>query len=202
MKTIWIRNPKCAGTSIYRLFLSKEVITESFCEKSNHHIIKEGKVKQFQDKHIELFNKAWKYAIVRNPWDRIISTFFYAKKKEKQWINEQMTFKQYLRIPFEDMKKMTPIFNGISRLVLHSRPLYDHMANKTGSCDYLNFIGRFENLENDFDIICKKLEVKGSLKHRNKGNHEHYTKYYDEESRTLVANKYADDIKHFNYSFS
>lgn len=66
----------------------------------------------------------------------------------------------------------------------------------------VDYIGKFESLEQDFNQICQKINMPElTLPHINITKREDYRKYYDEQTREWVAKRFARTIKRFNYSF-
>ena len=141
--------------------------------------------------------KFFRFGFIRNPWDRFVSKYFYFKNygnktckndiHSGQIVNRFETFNEFV-------KNFDSIFNELRSL--HWQPQVKYIA------DRLDYIGRFETLQNDFDIICDKIGIpQQHLPHKNKGEHKHYTEYYDDETRAIVARKYTQDIEYFGYEF-
>lgn len=126
------------------------------------------------------------FTVVRNPWDRVVSDFFYCKKEK--YVPENSSFRDEV------------IYNKDNKDRWKS-PCYDWLT-LNGKLAVDNIL-RFENLKSDFEKMCHKLDLPNdiNLPHLNKTHHRHYTEYYDDELRDIVAKKYKNDIKHFGYEF-
>jgi hypothetical protein len=127
----------------------------------------------------------FKFTIVRNPFDRIVSEYFYSRKRR---LTQSRDFKTF-------------VVNGeidTQSYPNHNIPQIDFFVDKKR----IDYIAKFENLQEDFKTICDKIKIPHQeLPHHNNTKHKHYTEYYDDETRQIVAEKYAKDIEYFNYEF-
>ena len=85
---------------------------------------------------------------------------------------------------------------------VHFRSQIDFITYKNGEI-ITDFIGRFENLNQDFNYVCKKLKINDvHLEHLNKSiRKKNYRRYYNDELANLVYKRYKKDIRLFNYEF-
>ena len=129
----------------------------------------------------------FKFCFVRNPWDRLISEVFC--RWMSPWFKD-LTVDQRIRRACE-----LAATRGIAN---HIRLQQDFVS--AGGLQ-MDFIGRFEHLEEDFGHVCRLLGIEASLPHLNRSSHRSYQEYYDEETRALAAATYRRDIDAFQYSF-
>jgi hypothetical protein len=135
------------------------------------------------------FNAFYKFSFVRNPWDRLVSEYEFRRRQLG------CDFRAFL---FERFPKTGP-----SDAYRHVLPQYRFLFDETGR-QLVDFIGRFERLAEDFEIVRQRLKIDTSerLPHRNRAqSRKPYQDYYNDASRRFVEDLYARDIELFKYNF-
>ena len=149
------------------------------------------------------FNKVkdshFTFMYVRNPWDRLVSYYIY--KFKKNYISMYEHTHGQCNVKKEDGEFKSFLCKFLTDDILHEDKHFC-IQSSVWEMKEINFIGKFENLQGDFNTICDKIGIpRQKLPHYNKSKHKHYTEYYDDESREIVAEKYAKDIECFGYEF-
>jgi hypothetical protein len=144
----------------------------------------------------DLFNSLFKFAFVRNPWDLQVSSFHHIKRERPHRMEGHEDFESFLRWKF-DLERPYQ-FHIDTSIELQSDYLVDLHGNVL-----VDFIGRFENLAEDFAHICDRIGIKTpTLAHKRKaGDRKSYRKYYTDDTAALVARHFKADIDMFGYSF-
>jgi len=222
---IFVHIPKAAGRSIEMYFMNKLGLdrendsdraqllitdnddpargTEKLSHLSAAEYVRCGHITQAE------FASFYKFSFVRNPWARLVSEYRY-----RNFLSHK-SFKDFV------MNKLpAPGWDDKYRHIMpQTEMLYDSDGNLL-----VDFVGKFEQLDQDFEKVCKYLGFEhSSLSHVNssdkksrelrrkfrnfihnngEANLRNYVDFYDAETREFVSNLYRKDIDNFGYSFS
>ena len=193
-RIIFVHIPKNAGSSIFDSLynVNKDV-------SSDHKPI------EFYYMHKELNHPLKSFAVVRNPWDRFISIFFYIKRHSTNphknstiqkfftYINQFKNVNEFILKEFSSNK----IFSYKSNIFW---PQYKYITNNKKRI-IVDHIIKFETLNEDIKELSKKLNLTINLPHLNKSNHNHHSTYYTEETKEIIGKIYKTDIELFGYTF-
>ena len=195
--------PKSAGTSIeITLFPDLEHCTKRLHGSCTDEQLKRygiGQLQHLTADHIreevgeDIFKSFFKFTVVRNPWDKLVSEYTYITNTSRE---------KYI-IKRLGLSTAGVSFSEFAEAVCKRKIFHPHLFSQSLIVgDSLDFIGRFENLQEDFNIVCNKIGIpRKQLPHKNKSKHKHYTEYYDKETKQIVSEKYAKDIEQFGYEF-
>lgn len=188
LKCIFVHIPKTAGISITNgLFQNMG---------GSHRTIK-NYLLYFNNKD---FNKYYKFCFVRNPWDRLVSSYVFLKnggmnEGDAKWAKKHLSNCK----DFEDFVTNFLHKKAIQNYI-HFKPQFEFISfmNKI----LIDKIYKFEDIQSSINHLNKILNTEVTLKHQNKSQKaEGYKEYYNEKTMKIVANFYRKDIISFNYKF-
>jgi hypothetical protein len=197
---IFIHVNKAAGTSVQRALgpfvdaaprdsisklKSKLNLTRDYSKRtySEHTLAIEFREKMPAETYASFF----KFAFVRNPWDWLFSTYNYLRNtpahRHHQRVLAMRSFAEYadFEIARNNRSQAAFVCDGDDVIV--------------------DFVGRFETLNDDFAAICTRLGISASLPHVNKTDHRDYREHYNEKLVDRVGQHWQKDISLFGYEF-
>lgn len=124
---------------------------------------------------------SYKFTVVRNPWDRLVSML------ATSWWSRpgQLNMLEFLR-----------------DLAPHPHEIYGSLHYCEIIDEPLDAIFRFESLKEDFSAIGSRTGTTVALPHSEKSlRRRHYSAYYDNDAMRLAGDMFVDDIDMFGYSF-
>jgi len=212
-KFIFVHIPKCAGSSIAKCLMQyygynskPKSVDPNECamfrcdpryanaDNLDQHD-QYNKIKQYFEQNNYNINDYFSFSFVRNPWERRVSQFEYVKRmhkeKKEEWTRKWkgLSFKEYIQ------QQKDCQLNWVSECALPQTSSKKHDVA-------VNYVGRCENLQEDFNNICDKIEIPHQeVPHVNKTKHKEYTEYYDDETRAIAKENAARDIEYFGYKF-
>ena len=205
---LWI--PKSAGTSVFAAFekcggqklLSTEEIQKYFKHRgvvafSHIHVLKLVELGLVSKDFVA---KAFKFTIVRNPFDRAVSLFEYLKSDGQRFLPKTTNFEifcSFLELgAFEEVGLIN--HDGLSQLNPQATWLVDK-SNKL----IADQVYRFENLSEQWPEIWRKVGLKEpapNLPALNRSERRPAGDYYSERTIRIVRKVYEQDFSLFGYS--
>jgi len=225
-KFIFLHIPKCAGTSVGQTL--KDIAVNdpnewhAYACNGEHHVNPYGNLhcKEFgPERHFDTFDEQmykdyFVFTFTRNPWDRMVSHY----KFRHQDFGVTQGFDYFVR-NFEECFEKWTTENDIDLELIHTTSQIDFLRGnhdlviegqspRIDRTPYIDFYGKFENLNEDFQTIIDTIGIKTTSEfdgvwHQNKSEYiiDDWRTMYTQELREYVARKYSEDIMGFNYSF-
>lgn len=150
-------------------------------------------------------SRSFKFAFVRNPWDRLVSSYHYMMERKSpqsevlwrgRWLSEQ-----------DDFRKFVVKLAGHSsyRKVILSHRMFEPQVNflKLDNRLAINFVGRLENFADDCRKIFEQLDKPHqNISSVNSSKRSDYRNYFTESWMVdLVEELYEEDVNLLGYSF-
>lgn len=213
-KLLFVHIQKTGGSSVARVLEKSVPDLEPF--KAKHAFLSAG----YGD--LPDWDGYFKFAFVRNPWDRLVSWYsMIDQARDIRWYQALLDarsrkhYRQFRANPLWryalEQGRDFPGFLRHCHLPVEVGPgvRYSFAYNQV---DYLNddngrrlvdFVGRFENWEEDARAVFDRLGIKvHSWPRRNPSRHRHYSAYYNEQTAAVVRERFARDIAAFGYEFA
>jgi hypothetical protein len=148
--------------------------------------------------------KYFSFCFVRNPWDRFVSSYFFLKHGGINKRADKKSYDTYIK-PYKTFKDLVMNIDEDKANLFtqqHFAPQMNYIVDDHEDV-VVDFIGRFENIDEDFGVVCKKIGIPSvNLPLLNTSHHQPYWEYYDDESQEMIARKYNREISYFNYTFA
>jgi len=182
---VFIHVPKTAGTSMER---------REFIGGNSH-----ARIRDFNN-----VGGAFKFAFVRNPWDRFVSAAFHkpnitGKEHSKEGFTEFVEKCQAMDFDLWVDHAMKSYPNGDGWPIHHHfLPQWFFLLEEDGQVG-VDFVGHYESLMADWEHVCNRMGMPAHMGHAREGDHEHYTNYYNNDTWDIVGSMYKKDITLFGY---
>lgn len=218
---VFVAIPKTGTTSVTRamhdiskpfggLQLVNEYVDDEYRRKYRLHEIgdnKPGRAKHLsalQIKYIlgdEEFERCTKFSVVRNPWARMVSRFFFTHKQSEP--SDEDKIRRGTTRVFHDMEFEAWIESRWKRYKSGKRTnsQWGKLVDKNGTL-LVDRVGRLEDVQPTLDWVTDTVGVERvQMPHVNGTRKGHYVKFYNDATREMVADMCGKDIEFFDYQF-
>jgi len=179
VKTIFVHVPRTGGVSIETTLANHTVKRPIGGHQTSI---------DYQFIYPSRWNSYFTFGFVRNPWDRLVSSFFYLQHAHKD-----NPFVQKYILPYGDnlngfLSEVLGPHPSYLYCIAHLKPQVYFLCNPDSRIT-IDFVGRYESLAQDWRMVCERIGIHDSLPHMNKSIRplDAYQAYYTPDTADLVA---------------
>jgi hypothetical protein len=139
----------------------------------------------------EILNTYWKFAFVRNPLDRYVSMYhwyFQLSRFHPNFPKDFPTLDSWIENTYNHYKKT-------GAAPFERQHEFTHYKGE----QVVDFIGKFESINEDFKVVQKRLNCDEGLPHINTTKHKNWVEYFTQSTANMVIEMYDYDFKLFRY---
>lgn len=204
-KFIFFHLYKCGGTSLRTLL--NENIKGSQEIISGHALPRDVKYYYYYRgaKYQKIFDKMFKFTIVRNPFDFLLSTYHYAIADTTHYWHNIVINMDFNDFPMFYMKQMekdnAPELKYVGKNKITTP--YEFIRDYDGKV-IVDFVGKLENINHDMNLLLNKIgmpAIEMPKENVNANNNKPYQEVYNQKSRAFVEQHFAKDLEYFGYQF-
>lgn len=189
-RAIFIHVPKNAGLSIGKGFGMGEI----------------GHAPAFAYRAADprFYDQAFCFAVVRNPWDRLVSAYHYLRHGTRYDVDVKWRERHLPRhLDFRSFVRSLESRAVRARIMAfpHFAPQWHFLADRHGDVIVDDLI-RFERLHEGLTAAAARLGIRYRPQRTNASRHRPYPEYYDDATVALVGELYRRDVELFDYSFA
>ena len=193
-KLLFIHIPKNAGRSVWEMMEKQYPDTRKIAW--GH-----ARLKDAPKKYRKKLNKYTTFAIVRNPWDRMVSLYHFLYQQKKSFMCYDGVERPTSIIPELGFEKWLLGYGKVAhrtqRLITTQTPQLDWLiVNHQMKCD---IIVRFETLYEDLHKVIEFDNEDFPCKHKSKRGQ--YQDMYNDKTDAFIRKHFKKDIEYFGYQF-
>lgn len=137
----------------------------------------------------EIFTSYFKFAFVRNPFDRFVSYCAFMTRNRDVFQKSPQVVMEHL------------LFNEPPEQHILFQPQHTVLADENGRL-LTDMVGRVEEMQASYDAICERIGIPSRmLEQVNSSQRGDYRQYYNQALVDGVAARYGRDLELFGYSF-